>query len=230
MGVQHKLIAKRFVLALVLLAGFAGATDVFSRLPENFSRLPGKWFAVKWVVDGDTILLENGVSLRYIGINAPETAHNGKNAQPLGALAAKANKRMVHKKMVRIFQDKAKTDHYGRTLAYVFLADKTFVNKEMVLKGLAWCLYSPPNTRFFHEFLLCQRKAIKDKAGLWANWKPKKALYVGNSHTKRFHLPGCKAAKKISFKNRIAFNTMQDAFWQGYAPCRKCLNNWWDYK
>ena len=29
---------------------------------------------VKWVVDGDTIVLADGTKVRYIGINAPELA------------------------------------------------------------------------------------------------------------------------------------------------------------
>ena len=40
------------------------------------------WFTVKWVTDGDTIVLSNGKRVRYIGINAPEIDHDNHRAQP----------------------------------------------------------------------------------------------------------------------------------------------------
>jgi endonuclease YncB( thermonuclease family) len=34
-----------------------------------------QWNSVKWISDGDTIVLNDGRHVRYIGINAPEIAH-----------------------------------------------------------------------------------------------------------------------------------------------------------
>ena len=33
------------------------------------------WYHVRWVGDGDTIVLQDGRHVRYIGINAPEIEH-----------------------------------------------------------------------------------------------------------------------------------------------------------
>ena len=33
------------------------------------------WYQVRWVDDGDTIVLQDGRHVRYIGINAPEIEH-----------------------------------------------------------------------------------------------------------------------------------------------------------
>ena len=33
------------------------------------------WKVVRWVDDGDTIVLKNSTRIRYIGINTPEVAH-----------------------------------------------------------------------------------------------------------------------------------------------------------
>ena len=33
------------------------------------------WLRVRWVNDGDTIVLTDGRKVRYLGINAPEIAH-----------------------------------------------------------------------------------------------------------------------------------------------------------
>ena len=42
------------------------------------------WNQVKWVVDGDTAFLVEGQKVRYIGINAPELAHDEYSAEPYG--------------------------------------------------------------------------------------------------------------------------------------------------
>jgi len=56
-----------------------------------------EWVSVKWVDDGDTILLSDGRRVRYIGINAPEVAHAkyGQQAEPFGQKASDANKALV---------------------------------------------------------------------------------------------------------------------------------------
>jgi hypothetical protein len=59
-----------------------------------------QWFRVKWVIDGDTIVLDDGRHVRYIGINAPEIAHDAhfigskqkpRKAEPFGDAAKKYN-------------------------------------------------------------------------------------------------------------------------------------------
>ena len=42
---------------------------------------------VRWVDDGDTVLLADGRRLRYIGINAPEVAYKEKKGEPFGEAA-----------------------------------------------------------------------------------------------------------------------------------------------
>jgi len=42
------------------------------------------WSQIKWVVDGDTVVLSDGQRVRYIGINAPELAHDDHKAEPYG--------------------------------------------------------------------------------------------------------------------------------------------------
>ncbi|MBF3305298.1 thermonuclease family protein, partial [Pseudomonas aeruginosa] len=39
------------------------------------------------VVDGDTVRLRDGRSVRLIGINAPELAHNGRTTEPFAEAA-----------------------------------------------------------------------------------------------------------------------------------------------
>jgi micrococcal nuclease len=185
--------------------------------------LPDPSLSVRKVFDGDTIELENGMHVRYIGINAPEIAHQEKPAEPFGLEALAFNEKIVLSKPVRIQEDKELTDQYNRRLAYVFLRDGMFVNQEMVRNGLAHVLYTPPNTTYDAALLKSQQDAMKSGNGMWGSWREKAADYIGNKKSRRFHLKGCALGQRTSRQNRIHFGRKWDAFWEGYAPCKKCL-------
>ena len=180
-------------------------------------------YYVKRINDGDTIVLADGRYIRYIGINAPEIAHENKKAEPLGYAAKKYNKKLVLSKLVRLEFDKKTYDCYGRTLAYVFLNNGVFVNKLMIEKGYAYCLSGRPNTKYDRRLLQAQRNAMSAKRGIWCNWKEKQVRYWGNRRSKRFHDTTCAFGKKIDRENKIVFINTWAAFWAGYAPCKKCM-------
>lgn len=182
-----------------------------------------EWFNVKWVNDGDTIVLDNGETVRYIGINSPEIAHRNKKAELYGYEAKTFNKELVFMQEVHLEFDKIKYDRYGRMLAYVFLKDGTFVNKAMVEKGYAYCLPYPQNNGNEAILLKAQRKAMFAKRGIWRFLKETKDGYVGHKKSKRFHSQKCSFGKKISKRNKILFERKRDAFWAGFAPCKKCI-------
>ncbi len=58
-------------------------------------------------------------------------------------------------------------DKYGRTLAYVYLEDGTFVNASLVEHGYAMVMTFPPNVKHEALFLRLQREAREQKRGLW---------------------------------------------------------------
>jgi len=117
-------------------------------------------YTVKTVVDGDTIILTNGEKVRYIGINTPE------RDQLFYQEATDYHQQLVLGKQVRLEYDTAKTDQYGRILAYVFVGD-TFVNLEMIKAG--WALYysDPDNHRYDELLEKTLIRAQKDQAGMW---------------------------------------------------------------
>jgi micrococcal nuclease len=118
------------------------------------------------VIDGDTIELENGDRVRYIGVDTPETVHPSKAVQFMGKEASEFNRKLVEGKDVRLEYDVKKTDKYGRTLAYVYVGD-LFVNAELVKRGYAQIMTIPPNVMYQDLFLELQRGARKVKLGLW---------------------------------------------------------------
>ncbi|MBU0992365.1 MAG: thermonuclease family protein [Proteobacteria bacterium] len=187
-----------------------------------------EWYQVQTVFDGDTIVLENGLTIRYLGINAPEIRHKKNKEEPFGNEARKENQNLVLHKKVRLEFDQEHQDQYGRTLAYVFLEDGRFVNRLMVEKGYAWVLYHKPNIMHADDLLKTQKAAIDQNKGIWPIWKKSEGLFFGNAQSMRFHDVKCKFSKNIRGKNKVIFHSMIDAFKNGYSPCKHCVNRYRD--
>jgi len=125
---------------------------------------------VKAVVDGDTVILDSGDTLRYIGINAPETKYPKMDVYYVGKDSYEFNKNLVGGKTVRLVYDVTDRDPTGRLLAYVYVGD-TFVNAEIVKNGMAYSAAYPPNTKHQEEFNSLEREARDKKLGIWAEKK-----------------------------------------------------------
>jgi len=123
------------------------------------------------VIDGDTIrvwdVFGDRVTVRYIGINTPETKHPTKGVEHFGKEASEANRKPVEDKTVVLEFDVERRDRYGRLLAYVFLKDGTFVNAWLVEHGFAQVMTVPPNVKHQELFLKLQREARDNGRGLW---------------------------------------------------------------
>jgi len=120
-------------------------------------------FKVKKVIDGDTIILENGQEVRYIGINAPEYP-NGCFSQE----ATTKNKNLVEGKQIRIEKDISETDKYGRLLRYVYL-DSLFINDYLVRNGYAYDWPFGINIKYKEQFSQAEEEAKESRAGLWGD-------------------------------------------------------------
>jgi micrococcal nuclease len=68
---------------------------------------------------------------------------------------------------VKLQYDVDRIDQYGRTLAYVYLEDGTFVNAEIVKNGYAQIMTVPPNVKYADKFLKLQQEARENNRGLW---------------------------------------------------------------
>ena len=126
---------------------------------------------VKRVVDGDTIQLDSGQKVRYIGVNTPESVDPRKAVQCFGKEASKKNAELVAGKLVRLVKDVSNTDKYGRLLRYVYLEDGTFVNESLVREGYAEVMTIPPNVAKSKLFRDAAKEARAAKLGLWSACK-----------------------------------------------------------
>ncbi len=184
----------------------------------------GTWATVQKAVDGDTLRLVNGKSVRLIGIDAPEIDHENQNHEPMAMEAWRFLSSMTNGKRVRLVQGQAHLDSYGRILAYVYDPEGRMLNFQMVEKGLAHVLYLYPDVQAFEKLLGAQRQALKNKQGKWRNFKWEQGPFVGNHRTKRFHRPDCSSAQTINSKHSVLLKNEREALWEGYAPCRQCLS------
>jgi len=184
---------------------------------------------VRWVNDGDTVVLTTGQRVRYIGLNAPEIDHEDQKAEPFGYPAKSFNKELVLSGKIRLEYDTERFDRYGRLLAYVFLDDGTFLNIRLLQAGLAYYLPHHPDLKYNQSLLKAQQEAMDLKKGMWRNWKETEKAYVGNRQSRRFHISTCPLADRIRFNNRITFSSKWEAFSNGYAPSKKCIKEFWSY-
>lgn len=116
------------------------------------------------VIDGDTIIVEGGYRVRYIGIDTPETYPR---LEAFGMEAWQANRQMVEGKEVRLEKDISETDKYERLLRYVYV-DDTFVNAELVKLGLAEVKAYPPDTKYQDYLEQLEAEAKLAGKGIWA--------------------------------------------------------------
>lgn len=123
-------------------------------------------FTVTRVVDGDTIEIEGGERVRYIGIDTPETVDPSQPVQCFGAEASHKNKELVEGKTVRLEKDTTDRDKYKRLLRYVYVGD-TFVNLELVKQGFAHSYSYPPDTKYQDQIISAQQETENAKTGLW---------------------------------------------------------------
>jgi micrococcal nuclease len=164
----------------VLLAALSGlvllACEVAGVEPEATGPLPVcDWAQVVKVTDGDTIRVKldgREERVRYIGVDTPEVAGSPGGAEPFGAEASRANAEMVEDERVCLERDISERDRYGRLLRYVWLADGTLVNEELLRLGLAQVSTYPPDVRYVESrYLPAQDEAQAAGQGMWSREK-----------------------------------------------------------
>jgi micrococcal nuclease len=179
-------------------------------------------FLVTKVIDGDTVMLENGEIVRYLGINAPPLKKNEGGPEFYAREAVRQNKSTVLLKKVRLEFDVTKKDSDGKLLAYVYVKN-LFVNGELVRLGCARAVAQPPNVKYQDLLFRYEKEASTKYAGLWQEKKQESGpYYVGNKRSYVFHKPSCPLSNRIPEKNRIIFRTRNDPISIGYVPCKKC--------
>lgn len=144
---------------------------LFDQTTQNATPSPSKTlgtsdhqtYLVTKVIDGDTIEIEGGQKVRYIGIDTPEL----KGSECFAKEAKDKNKELVEGKRVNLQKDVSETDRYGRLLRFVYTENGDFVNNRLVLEGYATAATFPPDVTKQEEFKKSQQEARETSRGLW---------------------------------------------------------------
>jgi len=124
---------------------------------------------VQRVVDGDTVRLTDGRSVRMIGVNAPETGKRGRPDEPYAVAARLRLQALVDAsdRRVGLVAGRESKDRYGRTLAHLYGADGKNLEAQLLAEGLGFQVGVAPNV----DLVACQQAAENSardaRLGLW---------------------------------------------------------------
>lgn len=172
-GAMRRAAAVAVVLGLGFVLGLTGCGDdgrTAGRPGAATADLPaGVDLTVERVVDGDTIVVSGGRTVRLIGVDTPETKDP---RRPIGCFGRQASQftssLLPGGTAVRLVGDVEQRDRYDRTLAYVYrLPDGLFVNAELLRRGYAEALTIAPNVAHAPEFAALAGSARASGSGLW---------------------------------------------------------------
>jgi endonuclease YncB( thermonuclease family) len=128
---------------------------------------PGRTLAqVLRVWDGNTILIDGGYSVRYIGVNTPGAGMFRRPVEPFGREAAERNAELVEGQQVELEEDATDLDGAGNLLRYVYIGD-TMVNELLLREGLARVAPMGRNTRYAALLTVAEQDARAAPAALW---------------------------------------------------------------
>lgn len=133
--------------------------------------IEGEKALVTKVIDGDTIQVNNNQTVRFIGIDTPETVDPRRPIGCFGKEASNETKSLLMGKEVILQKDISDTDKYGRLLRLVFLTldnnQVLFVNDYLVRAGFATAYTYPPDVKYNEQFRQAEVEAKTHQKGLW---------------------------------------------------------------
>lgn len=150
--------------AFFVSAIWLSAAQAFCPAPSGLSSV-----AVQRVVDGDTLRLSDGRSVRMIGLNTPELGKKGRSDEPFAVAARKRLEALVAASdgRVGLLPGKESKDHYGRTLAHVYGADGANLEAQMLAEGLGFLVAVAPNVDLVGCQQTAERSARQAGLGVW---------------------------------------------------------------
>jgi endonuclease YncB( thermonuclease family) len=163
---------------------------------EAFCPKPGPLspVQVQRVVDGDTLRLKDGRSVRLIGLNAPELGRRGVPAEPFAVAARQRLQALVKASGGRVGLQlgRERQDRYGRTLAHVYGPGGNNFAAQLLAEGLAFQIAIAPNV----ELMACQQQAEhRARAAARGLWRRSPVLAAQHIKASGFALVGGRVRK-----------------------------------
>lgn len=158
------------VLVALLGVGFYFYNDVYLNSISSSHLVENNYNKVT-CVDGDTFKLD-GVTMRMLAIDTPETVKPNTPVQPFGKEASSFTCDAITKaKNIEIKQDKGnEKDRYDRELVWV-LVDGELLQEKIIEEGLGEIKYVQKKTvdkKYLSDLNKAQEKAQNEKKGIWS--------------------------------------------------------------
>lgn len=156
----------------------AAQAQVFCPAPVDLAQVE-----VARVVDGDTVRLKDGRSIRMIGLNAPETGKKGRTDEPYAVAARQRLQALIEASDSRVSLGVGREgkDRYGRTLAHLYGADGENLEARLLAEGLGFQVGIAPNV----DLVTCQQAAENSartaRLGLWRHSPVQKVVQLKRS-------------------------------------------------
>lgn len=112
---------------------------------------------VAQVIDGDTLRLADGRSVRLIGVNTPELGRKGRRVEPFAEMAKRRLQALIETNggWVRLYSGEQPRDRYGRWLAHAFDSAGNNLEAALLAEGLGYFVAVQPNA----ALVACHRAA-----------------------------------------------------------------------
>jgi len=183
--------------------------------------------AARYVIDGDTFVLNNGDTIRLAGIDTPE-----KGDINYDKAAYELQKRIIGRKLTL---EGTETDNYQRKIRHVF-AEGRHVNLELVQEGWARAAWHE-GTKYEAILEKAQEEARNERKGIWnvndESYKrlshkcvelgcPIGSIAVASKNGNVFYNCACGSTSLIAKENIVCFEQLQDAIAQRLMEARRC--------
>lgn len=162
--------------------------QVVASLPDRFSQPDwsslerGETVRISGVVDGDTVELESGPDVRFVGTQAPKLPLGRAHVEewPLAQQSKQALEALIFPeghgggaRSAQLFYGGRRTDRHNRRLAHIVLDDgadgPVWLQGSMVLAGLARVYTFADNRSLIPDLLQREQFARLAQRGIWAH-------------------------------------------------------------
>ena len=125
---------------------------------------------IEKVIDGDTVRIEGGKLVRFIGINTPEIDHQYGRSQPFAEKARQHLKAIIskHNGQVLLQMDSESQDRHGRKLSHIFTTSGKNIQADLLHRGLGVWIVVPPNLAYMDCYRNNEKLAREQKTGVWS--------------------------------------------------------------
>ena len=170
---------------------------------------PWRQATVVEIIDGDTVVLDDGQELRLVGIQAPKLplGRPGFQAWPMADEARQALADLALGQRITLASAGTRSDRHSRILAHAERDDGLWLQGAMLVRGLARVYTFPDNRVAATEMLALERQAREARVGIWAH------PYYGvldpaetPSHIDRFVIVEATVAATDRVRGRIYLN------------------------